>query len=484
MKRLGFFAALLALLAAPCAAEIQPQMINFQGKLLNPGTINPQIGPVGLTFKLYSVPTGGSALFTETQSNIPLTNGVFSVVIGTTAAIPRDLFLGASVYLGVTVTGDAGGEMLPRANLAMSPFAFSANQLSDNTEVRLVAGITYSTFTNGGNLIVPGGVSGSSASITNALTASSGTFLGGGGSQYSIASSSGLYMSSGTLAVNGEGGIDNTYGLVSTTGTFTAGLTASSGAFTALGASVYSVTAASGVQVNGGTLDVNGSGGITNSYGIVTDTMTWLASAAPAVSNASQGSLYFDSTVNKLELSQDKGSWQVLLDTRTETMWIPTVTHPQITSSSGLSTTTNKAKCIRFYMTENFLINEIGIEIVTRSNSTADVGFYDDSGNLLTHTGSFSTNTVGLVTTTGLSGFLSRGTMYRYCSCSASTTPTARSVSTTDVTNNLENVFVASPVEGTAANGCTAGVLPATLGTITNASVIPVLAVIANSTAP
>ena len=96
--------------------------------------------------------------------------------------------------------------------------------------------------------------------------------------------------------------------------------------------------------------------------------------------------------------------------------------------------------------------------------------------------GGVNVNSTGLITKTGLSGFLQKGTMYRYCSCAASTTPTARSVSTTDVTNTLENVFITA--EGTAANACAAGVLPATLGAITSASVIPILTVIANSAGP
>jgi len=486
MKRTLLAALGAALLAAGAAAEMLPLRINYQGKLIDPTTNAPKTGPVTLTFKLYNDPTlsgAGNLLYTETQSNIPLTNGAFSVQIGSLTAISRELFLGASVYLGVTVSGDS--EMTPRQNLAMSAYAYTANQLSDNTDVRLVAGVTYSTFTNGGNLTVPGGVSGSSASFTNGLTASSGTFLAGGGSQYSIASSSGLYMSSGTLRINAEGGIINTYGLTSGTGTFTAWVTASTAAFTGTGGSVYSVTTASGAQINGGTLDVNGGGGITNSYGIWTTTLTFLPTAAPAAVSASQGGFYFDSTTKKLMISQDKGSWQVVLDTRTETMWIPTVTHPQATGTIAMSAVANQVKCVRMYMTENFLVERMAFEVTTLlAGSSGDVGIYSDAGNLIVHTGALSTASTGAKSATGLSGFLQRQTMYRYCFCNTSTTPAARSVNTTDVTNTLENSFIASPAEGTAANACAAGVLPATLGTITSASVVPVLSVIANTTGP
>lgn len=244
----------LLFLATPCLALNQPQRINFQGKLIDPTTNNPKTGPVSLTFNLYSVPTGGSSLYTETQNNVPLTNGVFSVEVGTQTALPRDLFLGASVYLGVTVVGDAAGEMVPRQNLVMSPYAFSANQLSDMSEVRLVAGLTYSTFTNAGNLAVPDGITAStgafaglvtvgtmtattgvnaaSGTFTNGVTASSGTFLATGGNQYSLVTSSGILLLAGTLDVQAAGGVTADYGIVAGSVTAAGGVTAASGTFT------------------------------------------------------------------------------------------------------------------------------------------------------------------------------------------------------------------------------------------------------------
>ena len=102
----------------------------------------------------------------------------------------------------------------------------------------------------------------------------------------------------------------------------------------------------------------------------------------------------------------------------------------------------------------------------------------------LPNTGAVSTAAVGVKTVTGLSGFLQRGMMYRYCFCSSGNTASARSTNTTNVTNNLENIFVASPVEGTQNGACAGGILPANLGVIVNASVIPILSVIANTTGP
>jgi hypothetical protein len=189
-------AAVLLALPPRAGALSQPMRTNFQGKLIDPATNNPRTGLTSLTFKVYNVATGGSALYTETQSNIALSNGVFTVQIGTLTALPRELFLGATAYLGVTVVGDAGGEMSPRQPFATSPYAFTANQLSDNTEVRLIAGPTYSTFTSAGNLTVPAGV-----------TATTGTFTGSGPNVFSVTTSSGIQMNAGVLDVTGTAGI-------------------------------------------------------------------------------------------------------------------------------------------------------------------------------------------------------------------------------------------------------------------------------------
>lgn len=504
MNKKRLLGIVLALACVSASAEVQPMRISFQGKLINPATNNPNTSAtVNLTFKLYNDPYlsgAGNLLYTENQNNVPLTNGVFSVQIGSINAIGRDLFLGASVYLGVTVQGDS--EMSPRQSLAMSAFAYTANQLSDLTEVRLIAGVTYSTFTNGGNFSVPGGIVGSSGTFSSGVTASSGTFLASG-TNFSILSSSGILMSSGTMNVNGGGGIQNLYGL--TTGSMTVtdtsltvggssftvkggsatiayGLTAGSATFTSVGG--FSLTTSSGIEMQNGTLDINGGGGIDASgTGIWTSTLSFNAIAKPNVSPAGAGALYFDSTVKRLEISQDAGSWEVLTDTRTETMWIPTVTHPQATATSKIGAVANTAYCVRFYMNEDFLVNEMAFEETT-AGGVSDVGFYNDSTKaLVLHMGGQASG-IGLKTAAGLSGFLQKGTMYRYCFCSASALTQARSVNATDVTNTLENAFVASPVEGTQAGACAAGVLPANLGTLVNASVISILSVIANTSAP
>ena len=268
---------LSAFLAVPAAASNLPLRVQFQGRLTDPATGNPRNGAYDMTFKLYAAPSGGSALWTESQTQVPVSNGVFAVQLGSLTALSPDLLTGASAYLGVTVSPDA--EMTPRQRLVMAPYAFTAAQLVADSTARIAVGASYSTFTAAGDLSVPRTVSASSASLTGtlyassasltgsltgatasltgalnaavggftgAVTASSGTFTATG-SQYGVDSASGVVVRAGTLSVQGTGGIDaGGTGLVASTATFTGG-----------GSGVFSLTTSSSVSV-GQDVDVNG----------------------------------------------------------------------------------------------------------------------------------------------------------------------------------------------------------------------------------
>ena len=248
LNRIHLVAA-LTFLASPVLALVQPMAINFQGKLVNPTTNAPATGTAQLTFKIFNAASGGTQMWTEGPDGVVVTNGVFSLTIGTNTAIPREVFLGATAYLEITVNsvnGTADGTaMTPRQPLVMSPYAFTANQLSDQNEVRLIAGPTYSTFTSAGNLTVPFGITGSTLTITdNSLTVGVSSFTVGGGSA--------------TVAYSFTAG-----SLSASTATLTYGLVASSASFGARGSNVfYGVTVSSGIDMNNGTLALIGSAGL------------------------------------------------------------------------------------------------------------------------------------------------------------------------------------------------------------------------------
>jgi hypothetical protein len=98
-----------------------PQKLHYQGILLdNAGA--PVSTPVTVTFRIYPVASGGSALWTEGQSVTPDASGVFSVLLGNTTPIPSSVFDAADRWLGLTVGADP--EMSPRASLVSTPYAF------------------------------------------------------------------------------------------------------------------------------------------------------------------------------------------------------------------------------------------------------------------------------------------------------------------------------------------------------------------------
>jgi len=96
-----------------------PQTINYQGALATSGK-TPVTGTVSMVFALYAGDTGGSALWTETQT-VSVSKGAYSVILGsvTTLALPFN----TPYYLGVTVGTDV--EMTPRLALTSSPYAFN-----------------------------------------------------------------------------------------------------------------------------------------------------------------------------------------------------------------------------------------------------------------------------------------------------------------------------------------------------------------------
>ena len=256
-----------------------------------------------MTFKLYDVPSGGTALFTEAQT-LTVTNGVFSAQLGATALLTADLFSGASAYLGITVSPDS--EMTPRDRLAMSPYVFASAQLVQHADVRVNAGSAYSTFTVTGNWLMPGGLEAGTGAFSGALTASSGTFTATGLNQYALQSSSGVRMLAGTLTLaSASGGLD-------AHGT---GVKAATAAFTATGAERFSVQTSSGIDVRAGTLrvrDVNGvqaDSGVTAASAAVRGFLQNEGDIPPLVAPAGTGRLYFDSATNALMASENAGAY-------------------------------------------------------------------------------------------------------------------------------------------------------------------------------
>jgi hypothetical protein len=97
-----------------------PPLIAYQGALSDAAG-KPANGTFSVTLSMYEGPTGGSAVWSEALANIPVSKGVFSVILG--ASTPLPMGLANCNFLEVSVNGKA---MLPRQRLLSVPYALEA----------------------------------------------------------------------------------------------------------------------------------------------------------------------------------------------------------------------------------------------------------------------------------------------------------------------------------------------------------------------
>ena len=160
-------AALLLTLPLPASSQA-PSTIGYQSVLTDASGNPVADGSQDITFKIYNVSTGGTALWTETQT-VTTTNGVFSAVLGSVSALTGVSF-SQSLWLGIAVGG--GAELSPRIELTGTPYSLiakavdtgaavkSINSLKD--DVTLDAG-TNITITPSGNMLTIDATSGAPA---------------------------------------------------------------------------------------------------------------------------------------------------------------------------------------------------------------------------------------------------------------------------------------------------------------------------------
>lgn len=108
---------------APAAAPSSASTINYQGRLFN-SSGQPVNGQVNLIFNLYSQASGGSAVWgPETHNNVMVSEGLFSVLLGSQLAIPLSA-IGGDLWLETKVNGET---LSPREMLGAVPYAIQAN---------------------------------------------------------------------------------------------------------------------------------------------------------------------------------------------------------------------------------------------------------------------------------------------------------------------------------------------------------------------
>lgn len=103
-------------------ASVQAQAnLSVQGTIQESTGAAVENGDYSLTFKLYTTETGGTPVWSETQSQVNIVGGVYSVILG--KVTPLTAAFDQTYYLGLTV--GSGAELIPRTRLTSSPYALS-----------------------------------------------------------------------------------------------------------------------------------------------------------------------------------------------------------------------------------------------------------------------------------------------------------------------------------------------------------------------
>jgi len=102
-----------------------PERVSYQGRLTTSAGVPVKDGLYTLKFSIYETIAATKPLWSETQSQVTVTDGIFNTLLprDIANAFPDELFKQA-LYVGITVNNDT--EMLPRLPLTATPFAFLA----------------------------------------------------------------------------------------------------------------------------------------------------------------------------------------------------------------------------------------------------------------------------------------------------------------------------------------------------------------------
>lgn len=120
-------------LASPSAGTDPPPLLHYQGRLLLASGVPVTSPGIQLTYRIYTVPAGGTPLYEEAQTG-PVVDGLVSAVIGETLPLDPALFEdNATLYLAIEIATD--GELVPRQRLTSSAYAMRALSASSADDV-------------------------------------------------------------------------------------------------------------------------------------------------------------------------------------------------------------------------------------------------------------------------------------------------------------------------------------------------------------
>jgi len=132
--RTAFFAVLTTtmLLSAAALADV-PGLMNYQGALTDAYGVALDT-TVSMAFSIHTDSTGGSQLWSETQSSVMVNHGVFNVLLGRVNPLSDAVFSAASCWLQIQVGGDP--VLAPRQRIVAAGYAFRAAEADTADHVR------------------------------------------------------------------------------------------------------------------------------------------------------------------------------------------------------------------------------------------------------------------------------------------------------------------------------------------------------------
>jgi hypothetical protein len=107
-------------------------VLTYQGRLTNASGTPVADGNHSLTFRIYPTLSGGSSVWSDQFSSVQTSDGLFSVPLGSQAALDLASLGDTTLYLEVQVGSD--GPLSPRTLLTVAPKASSAGRLVGSVE--------------------------------------------------------------------------------------------------------------------------------------------------------------------------------------------------------------------------------------------------------------------------------------------------------------------------------------------------------------
>ncbi|MES2985513.1 MAG: hypothetical protein V4686_00100 [Patescibacteria group bacterium] len=202
-------------------AAFNPQ-INYQGKLTDASGNPVANGTYNIEFKLYTVSSGGSPIWTETRTGgdkVTITNGLFSVMLGSVNSI-SGIDFNQPLYLGVNIGGTGSpsydGEMTPRKTFGTVPASFVAQTLEGYRAIQFLRSDVINSTSTGATFLKleQAGAGAIAEFIGNTSSTILGIYSAGGGAVGigTTTPTEKLTIANGNLLLQGEYGVKWTGG--------------------------------------------------------------------------------------------------------------------------------------------------------------------------------------------------------------------------------------------------------------------------------